>query len=276
MSSENTQTPAPSCAPGTLEEELEKIEREQSEVVNLEERERELEELNRRARELATELRVTRANHRRRAAESALPVVQPHEPCAAAWVDMTGNDRVRACGRCKSRVYDLSGLDPSDARRLLTEHEGQLPTTVTGRVDGTVTVNRCSTKRRRVSPVAIGLLASGAAGLLIMGLAVGYALGGDEPNMAANMTAEPVELQSLVAELVKAQEQRDSAQGANDVPAPSTPERTRQELDEDDRSQRRNHRRAPCRRRGTRRYSPWSTPLFFFWDSADEDVASCG
>jgi hypothetical protein len=284
MSSEGTQTPGPTCAPGTLEEELEKIEREQSEVVDLEAKERELEELHQRARTLAGELRAARTARRQRSAEGALPVIQPREPCSAAWEDMAGDERVRACGKCKARVYDLGGLDPSEARRLISEREGRLPTHVVGRVDGTVTVDSCAEKKKRLSPMAVGLAAFGAVGLLMSGLAAGYMLGGgDEPKEPTAVAEAPMEVQTLVNELVKKRTrealEQARAKAEAEPPAPPTPPEppARKARPDDDgfedradgrdrRHERRRRGRCERRRHGhIHMHSPFS---LFFWESA--------
>jgi len=164
---------APHC--DSLEEELEDMEQKQSEVIDLEEKERHLDWLQKRARELSNELSAARATLRRRAAEAVLPVIQPREPCTAPWEQMKGDDRVRRCSRCKNRVYDLSALPAEEARRLIAKHEGQLPTHVFARVDGTVTTGQCQqAQRRKRSPLLIGL--SALAGLLLLGTALGSGL----------------------------------------------------------------------------------------------------
>ena len=287
MASDNPQTSGATCAPGTLEEELHEIEREQEEVVDLEDKERELEELQARARHLANELRVAQTTRRRRAAERALPVVMPREPCAAAWADMTGDERVRTCGKCKARVYDLAGLEPSDARKLLTEREGELPTHVIGRVDGTVTVESCEAKRRRLSPMAIALSISGAAGLLATGLFIGY-LAGQEPAREEVLTptsaAAAVDVELLVEELVKermreAEEARLRAEAAaaeaekrlEQRAKPPSPPRAEPEADDaPPESHRRRRRSSRCGKRRHRLYDPWASPFFFFFESSHD------
>lgn len=280
MSSDEAQTSAPSCAPGTLEEELEKIEREQTEAVDLEDKERVLDDLQRRARDLAAELRVAHVGRRQRSAAAALPVIHPREPCVAAWDDMSGDERVRTCGRCRARVYDFGGLDPADARRVLRDHEGHLPSHVIGRVDGTVTVASCSEKRRRMSPLAMGLAASGAAGLLVSGMAVGYVLAPDHE--AVNVaSSEPIEIGALVEELARARANEAAAVAKPAIPAPPAeaatppPNATPEERDERHRRDQRRHRRPRCRGFGMGMHDPFSMPLFYFFESDGHEGGSC-
>lgn len=273
MSSAEAQTPGSTCAPGTFEEELQRIEREQSEVVDLEQKQRDLEDLHRRARELSGEIHAARTSRRRRSAESALPVIHPREPCTAAWDDMSGDERVRACGRCKARVYDLGGLDPSEARRLLSESEGRIPTHVVGRVDGTVTTESCSEKRTRMSPLAIGLAASGAAGLLLSGVALGYFLNGP-PEMVEVEGASPANMEALIDDAVEARmaDALEKSEAAATPPPPPTPPVTPEPPVVQERNERRK-RRSRCRRH--RGYSSWGVPLFF-WESSDTSGLDLG
>jgi hypothetical protein len=180
MASDEVRSGASPC-PTTFEEELQKMEREGREAADVEAKEREFESLKRRAQELEGELSVARVAQRRRSAEAALPVFQPHEPCSAPWVEMKGDARVRACSRCKQRVYDLSGLAADDARKLLAGREGRLPTHLMARADGTVTASACEARRTKMSPMTIALAAASAAGLFGGGLATGLLWNGDAP-----------------------------------------------------------------------------------------------
>lgn len=282
MSSDEAQTSAPACAPGTLEEELEKIEREQTEAVDLEEKARELDDMRRRAKNLEAELRVAHIARRQRSAAAALPVIHPPEPCAAAWAEMPGGERVRSCARCKARVYDLGGLDPSDARRVLRDHEGHLPSHVVGRVDGTVTVASCRAKRR-LSALAIGLAAASAAGLLGSGVALGYVLAPDRAAMS-HVTSEPIEIGALVDQLARAR--ADEAKAARPAPPPSPveveeapkappPTATPEERDERGRRDERRRRRPRCRGFGMGMHDPRSMPLFYFFETDPQDGERC-
>ncbi len=178
----------------SLEEELEDIEQKQGEVVDLEEKERELERLRRRVNELGNEIRVDRAELRRRCAEAALRVFQPREPCATPWEQMkgeaSGEHNVRHCGRCRQRVYDLSALPADEARRLIWQHEKELPKYLVGRVDGTVTVGSCAHRRFWRTPVAVALASAAAATLLIGGLWLGSLGSGDDPPAALDASLE--------------------------------------------------------------------------------------
>ena len=52
-------------------------------------------------------------------ARAELPLLQRLHvatPCKERWDDMTGDERVRFCGRCAKNVYDLSALTASQGR----------------------------------------------------------------------------------------------------------------------------------------------------------------
>ncbi len=286
MSSDEVRTPAPPCAPETLEEELEQIEREQTEAVALEAKETELQDLQRRARDLESELTAARMTRRRRAARAALPVIEPREPCTSAWDDMRGTERIRTCGRCKSRVYDLGGLDPAEARRVLRDHEGRLPSHVIGRVDGTVTVTSCSEKRARLSPLALGLAAGAAIGLVGSGTALGYVLAAGQRDEAAVAEPPPVhaiELGDLVEELAaaKAKAARDAERSASPPPAatPPTPPpdraETRERAEPRDRPERKHKQRHRSRCQGFGMgIHDEPSPLFYFFESEEHGDCS--
>ena len=199
---------------GSFEEERETIEREQSEIVDLEARETELAELQRKARQLESELGRARVRRRRQAASNALPIYEPNEPCAAPWTRMRGDERVRRCHRCRKRVYDLSKLSGDDARALVRQHEGELPLQLYVRVDGTATVSACVRDERRLStPALIALASLGGASLAIAGFASAQ-LFADDPRV------ELVEVPVLDAAQLAA---LDHARAAAPPPVPQTP-----------------------------------------------------
>src|SRR5262245_30602687 len=73
-------------------------------VVDLEARRREVTQL---ARELALTRRAIERLRRRGAGLARLRIASP---CSADWDEMTGDDRVRFCGRCRKNVYNLSEM----------------------------------------------------------------------------------------------------------------------------------------------------------------------
>ncbi|MFN0206893.1 MAG: hypothetical protein ACKVS6_11365 [Planctomycetota bacterium] len=64
-------------------------------------------------------------------------------PCPAAWVSMTGNDRVRHCIQCKLNVYNISAMTSSAATALINEKEGRLCVRFFRRKDGTLITADC-------------------------------------------------------------------------------------------------------------------------------------
>ena len=110
---------------------------------------------------------------------SRLPIALEHlqvaSPCNAAWDDMTGDDRVRFCGQCKLKVYNLSEVTRPEAEALVGEAGGRLCVRLYRRADGTVLTRDCPVGlrafRRRLARVAAGVaavlaLVIGAGGLL--------------------------------------------------------------------------------------------------------------
>src|SRR5258708_38451138 len=64
-------------------------------------------------------------------------------PCSADWGAMTGNDRVRFCGQCNVKVYNLSDMTRREAESLISSTEGKLCARYYRRADGTVFMKNC-------------------------------------------------------------------------------------------------------------------------------------
>src|SRR6478672_6863471 len=83
----------------------------------------------------------------------SLPVVLENiriaTPCNADWDDMSGDARVRFCGKCEKNVYNLSAMSRADAETLVREKEGRLCVRFFQRTDGTVLTGDCPVGVRR-------------------------------------------------------------------------------------------------------------------------------
>ncbi len=111
------------------------------------------------ARHAALESEVAQATRERDAAHAdlkraRLPVLQNirvASPCTADWNQMTGDDRVRACGSCNKNVYNLSDMTREEAEALLVSRAGGLCVRYFQRSDGTILLADCTigVKRRR-------------------------------------------------------------------------------------------------------------------------------
>jgi hypothetical protein len=108
-------------------------------------------------------------------AKARLPVlanIRVATPCRADWNQMTGDDRVRACGACEKNVYNLSEMTRDEAEALILAKEGRLCVRYFQRADGTILLKDCavgiSQKRKR------RLIAAGAAALLGGGAFLAY------------------------------------------------------------------------------------------------------
>jgi len=111
-----------------------------------------------------------------------LPVVLENiriaTPCSADWDDMSGDDRVRFCGKCEKNVYNLSAMSRDEGERLMREKEGRLCVRLYQRADGTVITNDCPVGVRRARLRArVWASVSGAAAsvALVLGLFGGRA-----------------------------------------------------------------------------------------------------
>lgn len=102
-------------------------------------------------------------------AKSRLPVlpnIKVATPCSADWKQMTGDERVRACGSCSKNVYNLSTLTREEAEALIIEKEGKLCVRYYQRTDGTILLKDCSIgivqkRKRRVIAAGVAALLGG-------------------------------------------------------------------------------------------------------------------
>jgi hypothetical protein len=87
-------------------------------------------------------------------------------PCTVPWETMQGDDRVRFCGQCRQRVFNVAGLMEREAARLIAYRQGHLCARIMRRSDGTIVTADCRERlhaaRRR------GLLHFGAVLLLVV------------------------------------------------------------------------------------------------------------
>ena len=111
-----------------------------------------------------------------------LPVVLENiriaTPCSADWDDMSGDERVRFCGKCEKNVYNLSAMSREEGEALVREKEGRLCVRLYQRTDGTVITNDCPVGVRRARLRArVWASVSGAAAsvALVLGLFGGRA-----------------------------------------------------------------------------------------------------
>ena len=100
-----------------------------------------------------------------------LDVINIASPCSADWNQMQGTGRVRFCGECQLRVYNLSEMHRSEAEDLLIQHEGRLCVRFYRRSDGTLLTRDCpvglSAARRRVGRMIAATAAL--AGFIVLG-----------------------------------------------------------------------------------------------------------
>lgn len=64
-------------------------------------------------------------------------------PCQADWNTMQGTEQVRFCQQCQLNVYNLSGMNRTEAETLVQQQEGRLCVRFYQREDGTVLTQDC-------------------------------------------------------------------------------------------------------------------------------------
>lgn len=129
---------------------------------------------------------------------------------------MTGDDRVRFCGRCEKSVYDLSALTTEQAEALLRAYGESLCVRFYRRRDGTVMTSDCPVGRgkHRIRRTVAAALAAGV--LAVGGFAASSSVCEPEPLMGAVAIQEPAVVEQ--GELIEAEELMGDV--AFDEPAP--------------------------------------------------------
>lgn len=98
-----------------------------------------------------------------------LATVRIASPCEASWDDMDGDHRVRHCGQCDQKVYDLSAMREAEAEQLLRANGESICVRFHERADGTMLTSDCAVgaarrrRRRWLTAGAAAVLAAGAA-----------------------------------------------------------------------------------------------------------------
>ena len=72
-----------------------------------------------------------------------LDVIDIPEPCQVPWDSMTGDERIRFCGMCKKKVYNISEMGTSEAERFLQQNLGSVCFGFVRRADGTIVTDKC-------------------------------------------------------------------------------------------------------------------------------------
>lgn len=74
--------------------------------------------------------------------------IEIQSPCDVPWDSLRGNERVRACGRCRENVYNISAMTRVEALRLIRANEGRVCVRIHRRPDGTVVTGDCWSRLR--------------------------------------------------------------------------------------------------------------------------------
>lgn len=110
---------------------------------------------------LSSALEKSAEKKKARAAELALeranePVKEVHQvdskkmatSCSFTWSESSG-ERVRACSKCHTQVYDLTGMELSEAESLIFKQESVKKATLFKRADGKFMTKDCPLQARR-------------------------------------------------------------------------------------------------------------------------------
>ncbi len=127
------------------------------------ERAQTVEKLEQGPRQRRGQARVVRPDRRRerRGSMPSLENVRVASPCNASWEGMTGDDRVRFCGKCEKSVYNLSAMPREEAEALLADRGGNLCVRFYKRADGTVLTEDCPVGVKQRQRVRLAMAAVG-------------------------------------------------------------------------------------------------------------------
>jgi hypothetical protein len=84
-----------------------------------------------------------------------LPLVDPLDgirianPCTVPWDHLSGDDRVRFCGKCRQNVYNVAAMGRDEARALIMMKEMRVCLRLIHRADGTLVTADCWTRLRQ-------------------------------------------------------------------------------------------------------------------------------
>jgi hypothetical protein len=76
--------------------------------------------------------------------------VRVASPCPADWDSMIGDQRVRFCGQCELKVYNLSAMTRNQAEDLICGTEGRLCIRFYRRRDGSILTQDCPVGLQRL------------------------------------------------------------------------------------------------------------------------------
>jgi hypothetical protein len=99
-------------------------------------------------------------------------------PCPMKWEDLTGNDRIRFCGKCRLHVYNLAIMSREEVATIVGSTRGRLCGRLYVRGDRTATSRNCPEQRRR----QIFRRIVAVAGVLLLGAFGWIFRNGEEPD----------------------------------------------------------------------------------------------
>src|SRR5438105_3710888 len=112
-------------------------------------------------------------------ADIPLDQLRIESPCDVPWDGMQGDDRVRLCGQCELKVYNIRAMTNAEARELIRSTEGRVCAQLYRRPDGTVITRECPLGRRMRRGAARAVWAIG--GVAAASIAGMVALAGRNP-----------------------------------------------------------------------------------------------
>jgi hypothetical protein len=178
----------------------------------------ELEACNRRIGAVDRELTDLRSRIEQESRRPLLDRVHIAAPCDERWDEMTGDDRVRFCGRCEKQVYNVSAMPRDEAEQLVRSANGRICLRVYQRRDGTVMTQDCPVGLRRRRRRRL-LIAAAAVGGSVAGVSAALTPRMGALDVAPNRGAR----ERLFAEDRAPDERRVLGQVVADPPPPAAP-----------------------------------------------------
>lgn len=138
-------------------------------------------------------------------------------PCPADWDTMIGDERVRFCGQCELKVYNLSAMTQTQAENLIAGTEGRLCIRFYRRKDGSILTRDCPVGLARIKQRLSGVRRAVTAALLgfFAGASGSYAVSGFK-----TVIGEPAVVGVMAREVDPPPEMGDTVVGRYAIEAP--------------------------------------------------------
>jgi hypothetical protein len=139
--------------------------------------------------------------------------VRKATPCSSKWESMPGGEQFRLCEQCHLHIYNLKGLDNSEAENLVFQREGVRKFTFYKRKDGRYLTKDCPVAVKRATRM---LMSASAVAIMVVGSFLLVALSPHkEPALTGSAAASPGDNLDQDDSIFESPDSQQSAQSQN-------------------------------------------------------------